>query len=80
MGENHLHTDFTSPNLSCSVMYNFVTPRTVDQAPLSIGFSRQEHMSGLTCPPSGDLLDPGIEPASPEALELAGRFFTTEPP
>ena len=32
------------------------------QAPLSMGFSRQEYWSGLPCPPSGDLLDPGIEP------------------
>ena len=30
-----------------------------------MGFSRQEHSSGLPCPPPGDLLDPGIEPASP---------------
>ena len=34
------------------------------QAPLSMGFSRQEHWSGLPCPPSGDLPDPGIKPAS----------------
>ena len=31
---------------------------------LPMGFSRQEHWSGLPCPPPGDLLDPGIEPAS----------------
>ena len=47
------------------------------QAPLSMGFSRQEHWSGLPFPNQGDLPDPGIEPASPA---LAGRFFTTEPP
>ena len=35
------------------------------QAPLSMGFSRQEFWSGLPCPPPGDLPDPGIEPASP---------------
>ena len=35
------------------------------RAPLSVGFSRQEYWSGLPCPPSGDLLDPGIEPAVP---------------
>ena len=34
------------------------------QAPLSMGFSRQEHWSGLPCPPPGDLLDPGIKPRS----------------
>ena len=38
------------------------------QAPLSIGFSRQEHWSGLLLLPPGDLPDPGIEPRSP-ALE-----------
>ena len=34
------------------------------QAPLSMGFSRQEYWSGLPCPPPGDLSDPGIEPSS----------------
>ena len=47
------------------------------QAPLSMGFSRQEYWSGLPCPLSGDLLDPGIEPATLPSLALAGRFFTT---
>ena len=41
------------------------TPWTVArQAPLSTGFSRQEHWSGLPCPPPGDLPEPGMEPAS----------------
>ena len=35
------------------------------QAPLFMGFSRQEYWSGLPFPSSGDLPDPGIEPASP---------------
>ena len=35
------------------------------QAPLSIGFSRQEYWSGLPCPSPGDLLNPGIKPRSP---------------
>ena len=47
------------------------------QAPLSMRFSRQEHQSGLPCPPPGDLPNPGIEPRSPA---LAGRFLTTGPP
>ena len=47
------------------------------QAPLSMGFPRQEHWSGLPFPPPRSLHDPGVEPASPA---LAGRFFTTEPP
>ena len=41
-----------------------------------MGFSRQEHWSGLPCLSPGDLPDPGIELESC----LAGRFFTTEPP
>ena len=44
----------------------FATLWTVAQeAPLSMGFSRQENWSGLLCPPSGDLSNLGIEPASP---------------
>ena len=55
-----------------------VTPWTVaHQLPLSVGFSRQEYWSGLPCPPSGDLPDPGIEPASLMPPALAGRFFPT---
>ena len=60
---------------TCWVMSNsFVTPWTVaHQAPLSMGFSRQEHWSGLPCPPPGDLPNPGTEPTSPEVPALAGR-------
>ena len=48
-----------------------VTPQTVArQAPLPMGFSRQEYWSGLPWPPSGDLPNPGIEPASPESPAL----------
>ena len=46
------------------------------QAPLSMGFSRQEYWSGLPCPPP-DLPDPGMEPVSLMSPALAGRFFTT---
>ena len=52
-----------------------VTPWTVAHlVPLSMGFSRQEYWSGLLCPPPGDLLEPGMEPAP---LALADGFFTT---
>ena len=44
---------------------------------LSMGFSRQEHWSGLPCPPPGGLSDPGIVLASLTSPVLAGRFFTT---
>ena len=47
------------------------------QAPLSMGFSRQEYWSGLPCPPPGDLPNPGIEPESLMSPALAGGFFTT---
>ena len=46
-----------------------MTPWTAAcQAPLSVGFSRQEHWNGLSCPPPGDLPHPGIEAGS-SALE-----------
>ena len=55
-----------------------MTPWTVArQAPLSMGFSRQEYWSGLPFPPSGDLPDPGIKPVSLTSPVLAGGFFTT---
>ena len=41
-------------------------------------FSGKEYWSGLPAPPSGDLLDPGIEPASLASPELADIFLTTE--
>ena len=50
------------------------------QAPLSLGFSRQQYWSGLPFPSLGDLPDQGIEPASLASLTLAGRFFTIAPP
>ena len=59
----------------------FATPWTVArQAPLSMGFSSQEHWSGLPCPPPGDLPDLGIEAASLTSPAMAGRFFTTSAP
>ena len=65
--------------LSCfSCVRLFETLWTVvRQAPLSMGFSRQESWSGLPCPPSGALPNPGIKPRSLRSPALAGRFFTT---
>ena len=61
-------------------MYHFATLWTIAcQAPLSMGFSKQENWSGLPLPSLGDLPDPGIEPGSPalqaDALpsELPGK-------
>ena len=47
------------------------------QAPLSMGFSRQEHWSGLPFPTPGDLPDPGIKSMSLMPPAVAGGFFTT---
>ena len=47
------------------------------QAPLSMGFSRQEYWSGLPCPPSGDLHDSEIKPTSLTSTFIAAGFFTT---
>ena len=47
------------------------------QAPLSMGFSRQEYWSGFPCPSPGDLADPGIERMSLKSPALAGGFFIT---
>ena len=56
----------------------FVTPWTVAcQAPLSMGFSRQEYWSGLTFPSPGDLPNPGNEPRSPT---LQADTLSSEPP
>ena len=55
-----------------------MTPRTVvHQAPLSMGFLRQEYWRGLPFPSPVDLPDQGNEPVFPA---FAGEFFTTEPP
>ena len=65
--------------LSCfTCVQLFATPWTIArQAPLSTGFSRQEHWSALPCPRPGDLPDPWIEPAPVKTPVLVGRFFTT---
>ena len=59
------------------VSNSFATPRTVaHQAPLPMGFPRQEYQSGLLFSSPGDLPNPRIELASPA---LAGRLFIAEP-
>ena len=68
----------------CAVLSRFsharpsATPWSVaHQAPLSLGFSRQEYWSRLPRPPPGHLPSPGIELASLKSPALAGWFFTT---
>ena len=59
----------------------FVTPGTIaHQAPLFMGFPRQEHSIRLPFPTPGHLPDPGIKPTSLVSPALAGRFFTIVPP
>ena len=56
----------------------FANLRTIThQAPLSMGFSRQEYWSGLPFPPPGDPPDPGIKPGFLMSSALAGWFFIT---
>ena len=61
-----------------SCVWLFATPWTIaHQAPMSMGFSRQEYWSGLPCCPPGDLPGLGTEPTSLTFVVLAGRFFAT---
>ena len=67
-----------SESKSHSVESDSVTPWTVaHQAPLSLGFSRQEYWRALPLPSPGDLPDPGIKPGSPP---LQADSLSTEPP
>ena len=49
------------------------------QAPLSIGFSREEYWSGLPCPSPGNLPDSGIKPASLMSPALTGSLPLVPP-
>ena len=73
-----------SISMCCVVLHHFshvplfATLWTVAyQAPLSVGFSRQEYWSGMPFPPSQDLPDPRIQPVSLKSPALSGRLFTT---
>ena len=77
--------DWTLSSHACmrncfSHVWLFVTPWTVScQAPLSLGFSRQEYWSGLPCPPPGGLPDPGIKPVSLASPALQADSLPAEP-
>ena len=68
--------------MPCLVTQSCLThanPWTVaHQAPLSMGFFRQEYWSELPFPSPGNLPDPGIKPMSPVSPALAGGFISTE--
>ena len=66
---------FSSVAQSCLTLCN---PWTVaQQAPLFMGFSREEYWNGLPFLPPGNLPNPGIKLVSPVSPALAGGFFTT---
>ena len=66
---------------ACSVAsvfsYSEIFWTVAHQAPLSMGFPRQEYWSGLICSPPENLPNPEIKPASLMSPALAGRFSTT---
>ena len=81
-------TSSASAALACMVLSHFscvqlsvILWTVARQAPLFMGFSRQEYWSVLPGPPPGDLPYLGIEPSNPHliALALAGWFFSTVP-
>ena len=81
--KNSFKTSYTCSHMYARMLSCFSSVRLfvilwTPQAPLFMGFSRQEYSSGLPCPLPGDLPDPGINLCllnlSPA---LAGGFFTT---
>ena len=82
-GIPHLGTHLSNGHVKVSVSFSvvsdpFATPWTVAlQAPLSVGFSRQEYWSGVPFPPPADLPNPGIEPGAP--VLQADFFLPSEP-
>ena len=77
-GDMYLNNNSENESVSrlSESVWLFVTPWTVaHQAPLSMGFFKQEYWNGLLCPPPGDLPDSGIKPST-RVSHIAGRFFT----
>ena len=62
---------------TCPTLLGTLWTVACQEAPLSMGFSKQEYWRGLPFPSSGDPPNPRIKCVFPV---LAGRFFTTEPP
>ena len=72
----HARTHMCTKSLpSCLTLSTLWT--VARQAPLSMGFSRQEYWSELPCLPPGDLPNPEIKPASLMSPALADSIFTT---
>ena len=75
---NKLHNRWNVKVLVTELCLILGTPWTIAcQAPLSMGFSRQEYWSELQCPPPGDLLEPGMESRS---LALQADSLLSKPP
>ena len=65
------------PNCFSHVQFFASLWTVAHQAPLSMGFSREEYWSGLPYPPPRDLPNPRVELASSMSPALAGRFSAT---
>ena len=64
---------------SCLTLCDLCDPDSLWQAPLAMGFSRQQYWGGLPGPPPGGLPGPGIEPSMVLMFPAgAGKFFTTK--
>ena len=74
------HCFVSSLVLMLSRVQLFVTTLDYSQAPLSMGFFRQENWSGLPLSPPEDLPDPGIKPTSPMSPALQASSLPAEPP
>ena len=72
----HLHCACVPSHFSHVQLFVSLWP-VAHQAPLFLGIPRQEHWSGLPCPPPGDLPNPGIEPRPPA---LQADYLPAEPP
>ena len=72
----YLESMHTKSLQSCLTLWPYLCT-VAHQAPLSMGFSRQEYWSILPCPPPEDLPDPRFKPMSLVSPESAGGFFTT---
>ena len=73
-----MHTNTFYCYITTMLIRFFATPWTVAfQAPLSMGFFRQQYWSGLPFPSPGDLPNPGIKPTSLTSPAMTSQFFTT---
>ena len=82
--KNSFKTSYICSHMNAWMLSHFSSVRVfailwTPQAPLFVGFSRQEYWSGLPFPPSGDLPDPGVKPRSPTLSALQVDSLLLEP-